>query len=170
MVASSFNMEPVSTFGWILCHTNNGEDLDSPGGVVILAQADATLLCGDAVFITDGNQVNKSTTAADYDSQLGIVLAGKTNWAGGENFAPNNSDLIGKQAALATERVLICIQGLCYGIAAAAITSPAELAPDGSTAGRLVTDATPTADEIIARAFGDAAGAGNAVLVMVGFS
>lgn len=169
MVASAFNMEPVTTFGWVLRHTNNGEDENSPGGDVILALAGATLLCGDVVFISDGNTVNKSVTASDYNSKCGIVLAGKTNWAGGENFAPNNSDLVGSQAALVGERVLVCVAGLAYGIAAAAITAPAELEPSGAVAGRLVTDASPSAESIVARAWGDASDAGDPVLVLVDF-
>lgn len=130
-----------TNFPWLMMSESLGEDNVGIGGMVIRAKAAAALNIGDAVFISAANTVNKSTTAADYQKRAGIVV-------GGENMfmtVLQDDDDIGEIAADANEDVLVCIAGMCRGVAGATLAAGDRLIADGSTAGRLKVGAIITA-------------------------
>lgn len=162
-------MRKPTRYPWILL--GNLEGNNAVGGICYRVKAGATLLIGDCVFIVAGaaNTVNKSVTAANYDIQVGFVVAGAR-----QNFNVYDDtdilNLIGQQASLVNEDVIVCIQGSCYGIAGAAIAAGDALSPSGAVAGRVLADATPTADEEVGRALEAQGAVAGAVKLLVGFS
>jgi len=163
------NKQIGSLSSWILLTDDYGDTELTVGGLCIRAKAGATLLVGDAVFISAAGAVNKSTTAADHLKAAGIVIGGRNFGRG----AIQRSADIGLTAALVNEEVYICQIGLCYGVAQAAITAGAYVKPDVTTAGRLLT-ATVTTDlvagdtgRMIGRAWEAAAGAASKFIVNV---
>lgn len=137
-------MRRVTNLPWIINSVKSGEDKDTVGGVVILAKAAVSLLGGDAVFVSDDLTVSKSVTAGDYSRRCGIVVSGNKVWSGSGLYIPDDSSLVGVSVADPDKDVLVCIQGLCYGIAGAALTAGNSLVASTTTAGRLVTGASLT--------------------------
>lgn len=154
---------------WTLLTDESGDTELACGGLVIRAKAGATLLIGDAVFISAAGAVNKSVTAADHLKAAGLVIGGRNF---GRHAIQREAD-VGLTAALVNEEVYICQFGLCWGVAQAAITAGAYVKPDVTTAGRLLT-ATVTTDlvagdtgRMIGRAWEAASGAADKFLVNV---
>lgn len=154
---------------WTLLTDEGGDTELACGGIVIRAKAGATLLVGDAVFISGDGTVNKSAVAADHLKAAGIVIGGR---GFGRHAIQRLAD-VGVQAALVNEEVYVCQLGLCIGVAQAAIAAGAFVKPDVTTAGRLLTAAVTTdlvagdTGRMIGRAWQAAAGAASKFIVNV---
>lgn len=154
---------------WTLVSDEGGDTELSCGGQVVRALAAVTLLIGDAVYISGDGTVTKDAVTGNHLKLAGIVVGGR---AFGRTAIQRAAD-VGSQAALATQEVYVCILGLCYGVAQAAIAAGAYVKPDVTTAGRVLT-ATITTDvaagdtgRIIGRAWQAAAGAASKLLILV---
>ena len=153
---------------WIICNDELEGEI-AVGGLIVQAKAGGTLLIGDAVFISAAGTVNKSTVAADHTKQCGLVVGGQRY--GHRQIVQRQLD-VGLQAALVNEFVYVCIKGLAWGVAQAAIaTAGVPVKPDVTTAGRLLTATLGAgADEgkLLGKAWQTAAGAASVFLVLVG--
>jgi len=95
---------------WMLLTDEGGDTELATGGLVVRAKAAATLLLGDAVWISGDGTVNKSTVAADHQKSAGLVIGGR---AFGRNAIQRQND-VGSQCALVNEEVYVCVLGLCW--------------------------------------------------------
>ncbi len=123
--------------------------------------AAATLLIGDAVYLTAAGLVNKSATAGNYSAFIGIVV-------GGYSFEKENglsfvSTLVGNTAALVNELVWVATGGVAYANAGAAITRGNPVGISG-TSGRVDDIAAGNAIGIALEA---ASGTGVAVKIWI---
>lgn len=154
---------------WTLVSDEGGDTEIACGGQVLRALAGGTLNVGDAVIITADGTVNKDTTTGNHLKAAGIVVGGR---AFGRNAIQRAND-VGSQAALVNQEVYVCVLGLCYGVAQAAILAGAYVRPDTTTAGRLLTGTITTdvaagdSGKMIGKAWQAAAGAASKFLVMV---
>jgi len=123
----------ASSFSNIITETVIGGTA-SYGGRVIRLVTGSTLLIGDVVFINATlNRAEKSTTNADYGKFLGVVV-------GGASFASNgaictDTTLVGQNAAVSGEFVMIQIDGIAYIKSDGAILAGSLVIPDASIAG-----------------------------------
>ena len=129
-----------TNFPWIL-NSENPDDPDSPGGIVVVATAEAALNIGDAVYISAAHSANKSTTASLYQGRAGFVVGGKNT----QMLVMQDDGMVGKAAAAAGEQVLICVAGKCKAVADGAITLGTPVTNDNTTAGRVETATITTA-------------------------
>ncbi len=133
-------------------------DMTQPsyGGTVVLATAENALLIGDVVFWSGtANNVDKSSTAADYAAFAGVVV-------GGANFdmfvvADDLVNAVGQTAADAGELVWVQIDGIAPVVSAAALAIHTRLQVV-TTAGR-VDDAAFVAGQTVGIALAVAGGA-----------
>ncbi len=159
----------VTVMPWILSNDEGGDSEIASGGLVLRAIAGGTLLVGDAVILTANGTVNKDTVTGNHLKACGIVLGGRNF---GRNMIQRKLD-VGAQAALVNQEVYVCITGLCYGVAQAAIAQGAYVRPDTTTAGRLLTGTVTTdvaagdTGKMIGKAWEAAAGAASVFLVLV---
>lgn len=154
---------------WVLVTDEGGDTELACGGLVVRAKAGGTLKVGDAVIITGDGTVNIDTVTGNHLKAAGLVIGGRSF---GRNAIQRAAD-VGLACALVNEEVYVCVQGLCYGVAQAAITAGAYVRPDTTTAGRLLT-ATITTDlvagdsgKIVGKAWQAAAGAASKFIVLV---
>lgn len=148
-------------------------DYQSVGGVIILAQAAATLNIGDAVFqTTTANQWNKSTTVANYLGLNGIVVGGRntdlkvvTDYIASGTAPVLQGVLV---AATALQEVLIMISGIFYAVSDVALATINTIVTGGAvTAGRVTTTGVAAGNHV-GITMGAAAGAGQIVKIAVG--
>lgn len=123
---------------WILL--SDDDSAEGVGGLLVVYKAAAALNVGDAVFISAAKTVNKSVTAANHNKRAGVVVGGQKF---GRGVVQRKND-VGTQAAAANEDVYVCIAGICYVVAQAAITAGAPIKLDTTTAGRVLTAAVLT--------------------------
>jgi hypothetical protein len=133
------------------------------GGVVHIftVAAGATLLVGDAVYLSGVGTVNKSTTATNYVGFVGFVVAGDAN---GRNF----SSPVGTTAATEGQKVLVQISGVARGIVGASgFTAGTDFnaVPSGATAGRIIPGTT--AGQRLGVVLSTQATAGAEVLILI---
>jgi hypothetical protein len=154
---------------WILSSDLLGEDRGAfaVGGIVIVAKAGAALNIGDAVYISAAGVVNKSTTAGNRLFRCGVVVGpGPRSLQEGTKEVIQRLADVGLQAAATDDPVLVCILGLCYAVADAAIAAGTQVVLSTTTAGRvapIASAAITDAEASLGQAF-DAAGAGADVI------
>jgi len=114
-----------------------------PGGLLIRGLTTVAVNIGDAVIIDAAGGVDKSATAGEQVSKMGIAVGGEST-----SMVPYTLDSqVGDEAAGAGEMVLVCILGIAHVITEDntldAIGEPFEMGT--STAGKVVacTDLTP---------------------------
>lgn len=105
------------------------------GGRTVKFLAGATLLIGDVVYISAANTVNKSTTNADYAAFAGVVVGGQSIDNTGNGMAISEAGDIGKTAAIATQWVIVQIDGIARVKSDGAILATSLVIPDASVAG-----------------------------------
>jgi len=152
---------------WSLLTDEGGDTEIACGGLVVRAKAALTLLIGDAVWISGDGTVSKTAVAADHQKAAGLVIGGR---AFGRSAVQRQND-VGVQAGLVNEEIYVCVLGLCWGVAQAAIVAGAVVKPDVTTAGRLLTAVLGAgADEgkNIGKAWTAAAGVASKFIVLVG--
>lgn len=131
-------MQIPTGFSWVNIRGSADENTPNPaGGIVHLFTAGATLLVGDAVFLSAANTVNKSTTAASYVSFVGFVVGGDSN---GDRV----DDAVGVTAATVGQAVMVQISGIARAIAGAGITAgtSTNVVPSAAVAGRVIAGTT----------------------------
>lgn len=141
-----------------------------PGGIVKRFKAAAQLLIGDAVLYSAVDTVTKTATATDHDQRIGIVVGGART----HGSIISGSDALGEIAAEADEDVLVCIAGICWGVADAnTVAFGDKLRLGTTTAGRLLDGADTTdlaagiTGRIVGTALDSAAAAGDPIRVLV---
>lgn len=113
-----------------------------PGGIVKRFKASGALNIGDAVLLSAADTVTKTTTTTNHKNRMGIVVGGTATGM----RVMQGSTLIGLAAAADTQDVLVCISGICYGIADGTTVALGDKLRLGTgTAGRLL-DGTDTTD------------------------
>jgi len=113
-------------------------EANAVGGIVHLFTAAATLLVGDAVFLSGVGAVNKSATAANYVGFVGFVIAGDAN-------ARKLDDAVGVTAATVNQKVLVQISGVARAIVGATgfvAGTNFNAVPSAATAGRVIPGTT----------------------------
>lgn len=122
-----------------------------PGGIVKVFQAAAPLNIGDFVWISGLNQVNKSAVAADHVKSLGIVVGGdltnmeaQSEAAQVGNPAASNVAIAGQPGNIPS-RVMVCVYGVCWVVADAAIAVGLPIAGSILVAGRIRAAVLPVA-------------------------
>jgi hypothetical protein len=134
-----------------------------PGGLLIRGTATVALNIGDAVIIDTNGTVDKSATAGEQVSKLGVVVGGEST-----SMVPYTSDAqVGDEACGAGELVLVCILGICHIIAenntlnaiglpfemgvatAGKVVACTDLTPDTAIGYTLEVEATPAADDVL---------------------
>ena len=122
-----------------------------PGGIVKAFQAAAPLNVGDHVWISGLNQVNKSAVAADHVKAVGIVVGGdltngecQSEAAQVGNPAASNVAIAGQPGNIPS-RVLVCVFGVCWAVADAAIAVGTPIAGSIIVAGRVRAAVLPVA-------------------------
>lgn len=127
------------------------------GGRVIRATGAGVLRIGDAVFFSNASgQVNKSTTAADYNIFAGICIGGDATGMHihDHKTAPSSQYTV---CSAAGKSVWILTTGIAWAYVSAAVTAPVRLGPPTTVAGELVTYTT---GDITGRALTSVAAAG----------
>lgn len=159
----------LTVMPWILANDEGGDTEIASGGMVLRALAGNTLKVGDSVILTANGTVSSDIVTGNHLKAAGIVL-------GGRNFgrqAIQRKNDVGQVAALINQEVYVCISGLCYGVAQAAIAQGAYVRPDVTTLGRLLTGTVTTdlvagdTGKMIGKAWEAAAGAASVFLVLV---
>ncbi len=127
-------------------HIYRADDLNTigPSGDVIPLAAAATLLVGDLVYLSAARTVNKSTTLANHDKIIGVVIGGDSI---GTNAILPDSSMVGTTAATVGQTVHVLVKGIAYVKVAAAIAAGVAIVADTTTAGRVkaATDFAVTA-------------------------
>lgn len=138
-----------------------------PGGQVVRLIAGASLNVGDAVYLSAAGTVNKSTTAANYQTAIGIVVGGRQTYAAlGDQGIITATGQVGTLAANINEYVLVCFSGIILAVGGAAIAAGLKVTGDATTAGRIsVTGAT--AGQILGFTMTACGGAGQTCLLWV---
>lgn len=156
------NLEPTS-FGFINLREDEGmERVGSVGGEVVQLTAAATLLVGDAVFLSGVNTVNKSATASNYVGFIGFVV-------GGASTGDKTNDTVGTTAATVGQRVLVQVNGIARAIVGASgFTAGTNFnaVPSAATAGRVIPGTT--ADQRLGKVLTTQATAGAEVRILIG--
>lgn len=164
-----------TNFPWINLSDQLGEDKGAfaVGGIVIVFTAAAALNVGDAVFLSAAFTVNKSVTAGDQLLSAGFVVGGTPRSLQDGTREAGGFLEIGDAAAAVSDPVLVCVSGVAYAVAGAAITVGALLKFDSATAGRVIAATAPTgtngldAGRFVGRAIDAAAGAADKIRVLV---
>jgi ribosomal protein L21E len=135
------------------------------GGIVIRMIADDALLVGDAVYLSSAGKAQKSTTQADYQARVGIVVGGQqTQYQ--QRLASTD---IGVSAASADgEHVLVMIFGVCYGVASATLATIGTRVTGATTVAGRVGSTGAAAGNYVAYTLTAAANIGDAVKLLVG--
>lgn len=132
------------------------------GGNISVFTAAATLLVGDAVYLSAADTVNKSATAANYVGFVGFVVAGDSNQR-------NLDDAVAATAATVGQKVLVQTAGIARAIAGATITAGTNFSvvPSAAVAGRVI--AGTTADQRLGVAVSTGAAAGEVKILIQHF-
>lgn len=131
-----------------LSHMSPNDDLTvgQAGGNVVRLTAGATLLIGDAVYISDTNTVNKSTTQTNAKFFVGIVVGGDDVTSGERNVVPYDISTyppIGTTAATVGNAVIVQTDGIAIGVVGGTpVVKQNEVMFDTATAGRLIPGTT----------------------------
>lgn len=140
--------------GWVLLEElpDNNSIAGEPvvGGIVKVFLAAAPLNVGDHVYFSALNTVNKSAVAADYVKRSGIVVGGDLTGMECQSEAGQVGRAAASNVAVAgfagvPSRVLVCIQGVAWGIMDSAVAVGVPVAGSIITAGRLRAAALPVA-------------------------
>lgn len=143
--------------------TNAPGRYNAPGGNIVAITADTTtLLIGDAVYVTSGGVVTKSTTAANYQTAAGIVVGGTST---GMLIGTTAAD-VGTTAATSGQTALVQTNGLCYGVGDGTVARGALVSVGTSTAGRLEDTTVAVTGQIIGIAM-EAGTTGAAMLTLI---
>jgi len=135
------------------------------GGDVERYVAGASLNVGDVVYFSAAaGVVNKSTTIANYQTFAGVVVGGRQT--GGRALTMQNA--VGVLAANVNELVLVMVRGKMWVVSGAAITAPANVSADSTTAGRVLDGAGAVAGQIVGTVLQTVAGAAATTLMQVG--
>lgn len=140
------------------------------GGHVVPFTAGATLLIGDAVYLSAANTVNKAAVTATLGTGfVGIVVGGDSYAKDGSTITDdvNQTLAVGGTAALTGERVLVQISGVAYAIAGASITAGVALMGSAAVAGRLITNSGGTFGQLVATAIQTQTTAAEPVKVLI---
>lgn len=141
--------------GWVILeelpdnNTIAGDPL--PGGLAKVFLAAAPLNVGDHVWISGLNQVNKSVVAADHVKRVGIVVGGDLTNMEVQSEAAQVGQPAASNVAIAGQpgnipsRVIVCLQGVCWVIADAAIAVGTPIAGSILIAGRVRAAVLPVA-------------------------
>lgn len=144
----------------------SGTSYGSVGGTVVEFVAAGTLLVGDAVFLTStdskGGEVNKSATAADYQTAAGIVVGGESTFM---QVGTLSGD-VGVTAATVGKRVLVQVNGKVWGVADGTVAVGARVGVGTGAAGRLEDTTVATAGQTLGISLG-AGTTGAAMLVLI---
>lgn len=125
------SLQPTA-FGAITTQQNDLE-VPSYGGRTVRLLAGGTLLLGDVVHTSAAGTVNKSTTNANYSRFVGVVVGGdRFDQQGRINYDPT---LVGQQAALVGENVIVQIDGIVPIRSDGAILATSIIIPDATVAG-----------------------------------
>lgn len=103
------------------------------GGNVRRLLAAGTLLIGDVVQLSAADTVNKTTTNADYQRFIGVVVGGKTYDAGGT--VSERAAEVGQTAATVGQWVLVQTDGIARVKSDGAILAGSRVIPDATVAG-----------------------------------
>lgn len=143
----------------------DAQDLTVPpyGGDVMQYTAEAALLIGDVVYFTVANNVNKSSTAADYAAFAGVVVGGDS--FNGMIVADDPTNCIGQNAAAAGGKVWVQYNGIAPVVSAAALVIHTRLQV-ATTAGR-VDDAAFVAGQTVGIALATAGGASVTIPMLI---
>lgn len=167
--------------GWVILeelpdnNTIAGDPL--PGGICKAFVAAAPLNVGDHVWLSGLNQVNKSAVAADHVKALGIVVGGDLTNGEVQSEAAQVGQPAASNVAIAGQpgnipsRVLVCIQGVCWAVADAAIAVGLPIAGSILVSGRVRAAVLPVAaadSRVIGRLLKASAAAGDVRQVLVG--
>ena len=141
--------------GWVILeelpdnNTIAGDPL--PGGIAKIFNAAAPLNVGDHVWVSALNQVNKSAVAVDHVKRIGIVVGGdltnmeiQSEAAQVGNPASSNIAIAGQPGNI-PQKTLVCIFGVCWVIADAAIPVGTPIAGSILVAGRIRAAVLPVA-------------------------
>ncbi len=148
-----------------------------PGGIVKVFQAAAPLNVGDHVWISGLNQVNKSAVAADHVKAVGIVVGGDLTGMECQSQAAQVGQPAASNVAIAGQpgnipsRVIVCVYGVCWAIADAAIGVGVPIAGSITVSGRVRPAVLPVAaadSRVIGRQLKAAGAAADVRLVWVG--
>lgn len=132
-----------TNFPWIILDdmVDGGTPQFAHGGIILKLKAGATLLIGDAVYISAAFTVNKSTSSANGLLRCGVVVGGVQRAVESTTLEVRQKVAdVGTTAALVNQDVLVCINGICLVKADGAITAGTQIKPSTSTAGQV----TPT--------------------------
>lgn len=102
-----------------------------PGLLVVRFKAGSDLDVGDVVYLSDVDEVDKSTTAGDYATIVGIVVGGDATYG---NIVQADED-IGTLAAKDGEWVIVACWGVVKTFADDAIAAVGPVAAGTTTAG-----------------------------------
>lgn len=119
----------------------------SVGGLLIRGLSVVALNIGDSVMIDDAGLVDKSATAGEQVSKMGVVVGGEST-----SMEPYTTDSqVGNEACDVDEQVLVCILGICHIItedgSVSAIGMPLKMGV--SAAGKIVASTDLTDDAAI---------------------
>lgn len=177
MVATASPVATVSrrptNFPWIISNDSLGEDAGAfaTGGTATIYTAGATLLIGDAVFVSAAFTVNKSVVAGDRLKRAGIVVGGiSRSVESGTLEALQNILDLGDQAAVVNDPVLVCTDGICYAVADGVIAAGTLVTLSAATAGRVTASASAAvtdAEAVLGQAIDAAAANGDKIRVKV---
>lgn len=157
---------PTAEAWTILTSEDAPQTYAQPGGLVLRFKAAAALKIGDIVYVSALNTVAKSTTAANYQAMGGIVVGYCSFTRGQEYIWQSTTGAIGVSTCAADDDVFVCISGVAWAVADAAITAYAKVGAGGTTAGR-VDDANATAGQRVGIALEAASNAGDLIRVFV---
>lgn len=154
-----------TNFPYLWYSTSDNETPLRPGGICVVGTAGASLLIGDAVYLSAVDTFNKSGTVANYAGLKGIVVGGEQTF-----MQTHQADaLIGSMVAAKTgERVIVMVQGIAKTLSDAALaTLNTKITAGATTAGR-VSSTGAAAGNYIGATLDTAAGAGVPIRVAVG--
>lgn len=140
----------------------NNRGVASPGGLIYVFTAAATLLTGDVVYISAANTVAKSATAANLAGFAGVVVGGRAT-----GYRPiTESGRTGITAALVGQEVFVQRSGIVRVVADGVVTVGTTFSVIGATtSGRVI--AGITAGLMVGVPIGSAAGAGSEFLMLI---
>lgn len=120
-------------------HSSDSDAVADIGGPTIEFTAGGNLNLGDSVYLSAANTVNKSIVAGDIAKFVGVVVGG-AKLARYVNTEQNKYGVI--QAAAANEMVIVQVKGIAYVLTEAAYAAGTHLSVSGTTAGRMITNAS----------------------------
>jgi hypothetical protein len=108
---------PPNTIPWSAYSEDLAEIVGSVGGETVVMKAAQPMNIGDGVFISAVDTVDKSTTVLDYAARAGIVVGGQIPDNGNMAVLQDPLDIGEIAAAAIDDLVLVCVAGICRGVA-----------------------------------------------------